>query len=126
MSVGEGPGTWACVHAFNDAGGGKERDMGEFESIHELGAISKAAKVPVSFQPVNLGRKDACLELMREIERDGGKLYGQIAPGDVSAHLRLGETNNNMMSVRGWGRAMKIGTYCVTIPNLRYQVHTHL
>lgn len=107
-SVGEGPGTWACVHAFNDAGGGKDRDMGEFESIRELGLISKAAKVPVSFQPVNLGRKDECLELMQEIERDGGRIYGQIAPGDISAHLRLGETNNNMMSVRGWGKAMKI------------------
>lgn len=107
-SVGEGPGTWACVHAFNDAGGGKDRDMGEFDSIRELGEISKAAKAPVSFQPVNLGRKDECRELMEEIERDGGKLYGQVAPGDISGHLRLGETNGSMMSVRGWGKAMKV------------------
>jgi hypothetical protein len=56
-SVGHGTGTWACVHAFNDAGGGKDRDMGEMESLRELGEISKAAKAPVSFQPVNLGEQ---------------------------------------------------------------------
>ena len=47
--------------------------MGEFDSIRQLGAISKAAQAPVSFQPVNLGRKDECQELMQEIERDGKK-----------------------------------------------------
>ena len=115
--TGEGPGMWACVHAFNDAGGGKDRDMGEYESIRELGEISKASRAPVSFQPVNLRRKDECRQLMEEIQRDGGKLYGQVAPGDISNHLRLSETNNSMMSVRGWGKAMKITPRSARIAN---------
>lgn len=116
-----GRGMWACVHAFNDKGGGKLRDMGEVDSLVELGNISKASGVAVSFQPVNMQPKrlEEVTGVLKDIWSEGGQIYGQASPADVYSYLRLGETNLSLMSAKGWGRAMKVHPREARIANFR-------